>query len=321
VGRLLEGLANSPYADNTIVIMWSDHGYSLGEKMHITKFALWEASAGVHFIISDPKYPQGHGIKCQRPVNLVDIYPTVCARLGLSLPSPRITGHDLSALLADPRAPWNIPSLCTDDYTNSNMVAMDRFKLIRYKGDSGDSELYDHDNDPDEYHNLIGNPAYAADEAEMFGILETALAEGTFPNEQEWSIESWRHGNWNTSANAGDAADAADPDGDGWDNFREFALLGNPLVASPELTNAISFTIEGTEAAYRFPFRDAPDSVGYEVGQTTNLTVGWSTLWNSATDDLAAVTESDHGNGTRNLRVGVPTDQPARFLRLNITAP
>lgn len=321
VGRLLEGLANSPYADNTIVILWSDHGYHLGEKMHVTKFALWEDSAGVHFIIKDPKYPQGFGIKCQRPVNLSDIYPTVCARVGLPLPDPRITGHDLAPLLADPRTPWNIPSLCTDDYTNSNMIAMDRFKLIRYKGDSSDAELYDHDADPDEYHNLIGNPAYAAEQADMFNILDIAVEEGTFPNERQWSIGSWRHGYWGRSTNAGDAADGADPDGDGWNNFREFALLGNPLVASPELTNAISFAVEGGEAVYRFPFRDAPGSVGYEVDETTDLMDGFTNLWDSASDSVDDVTETDHGNGTRNLRVGMLADQPKRFMQLKIIEP
>jgi len=318
VARLLEGLANSPYADNTIVIFWSDHGYHLGEKMHLTKFTLWEDGAGVHFIIRDPKYSGSAGDQCQRPVNLIDIYPTVCERLGLPLPDPRITGHDLSPLLADPRSPWNIPSLCADEATNGNMIAMARFKFICYNGDSNDAELYDHDAGPAESTNLMGNPAYAVEQAEMLELLDIALAEGTFPAERQWSLESWRHSYWNISGNIGDAADSANPDGDDWVSFQEFALLGNPLEASPELANAFSFVIEGDEAAYRFPYRDAPGSVGYKVGQTTNLIVGWSNLWNSATDSVDDVTEVDHGNGTRNLRVGVPIDQSTKFLQLTI---
>jgi len=321
VGRLLEGLENSPYANNTIVILWSDHGYHLGEKMHLTKFALWEDSAGVHFIVRDPKYVQSAGIKCQRPVNLVDIYPTLCARLGFPTSDPNITGHDLSPLLADPMSPWNIPSLCSDESVSNNMIAMDRFKLIRYQGNASDAELYDHDADPDEYHNLIGDPAYTNEQAEMLNLLDIALAEGTFPAEQEWSLENWRHAYWNHSSNTNDAADDADPDGDGRNNFEEFALLGNPLVASPELTNAITFTIEGGEAAYRFPFRDAPGNVGYAVDQATNLSAGFSNLWNSAADSVDDVTETDHGNGTRNLRVGMPTDRPASFMQLKIVKP
>jgi len=320
VGRLLEGLENSPYADNTIVILWSDHGYHLGEKMHITKFALWEDSAGVHFVIRDPKYPESSGIKCQRPVNLVDIYPTVCARAALPLPDPRITGHDLGPLQADPRAPWNIPSLCTDNTIDSNMVAMDRFKLIRYKGDNSDAELYDRDADPDEYHNLLGNPAYAAKQAEMFDLLGIAIAEGTFPAEQEWSLESWRHGYFGVSTNAGAGADDADPDGDGQANFWESALLRNPLVAEPWSFHAPTFEIEGGGGAFRFPLRETGGDVFYDILVSGDMG-SWNTFWTSETDDINASTEFDHGNGTRDMKIAIPITDPHEFLRLRTRKP
>jgi hypothetical protein len=159
------------------------------------------------------------------------------------------------------------------------------------------------------------------EEADMFSLLDTALAQGVFPNARQWGIENWRHSYWNASGDSGDGANDADPDGDGWDNFSEFALLGDPLISSPELSNAVSFVVHGGELSCRFPFRDAPDSVAYGVKETTDMTEGWSNLWHSASNSVAEVTETDYGNGTRRLRVSVPTDPAARFMKFQIVQP
>src|SRR3546814_12608320 len=76
VGKILDALESSPYADNTIIVLWSDHGYHLGEKQHWEKFALWEKTTHVPFIIVAPGITRPGSI-CSQPVSLVDIYPTL----------------------------------------------------------------------------------------------------------------------------------------------------------------------------------------------------------------------------------------------------
>ena len=179
VGRVLDGLENSPYKDNTMVILWSDHGYHLGEKLHITKFALWDDAAQVNFLIKDPRNPQSAGKRCYRPVSLVDIYPTVMNLAGLDLPSERITGHDLTHLLEDPFSQRVAPAQSTHGRIDNNMIRTEQFKLIQYEDQS--RELYDLVKDPDEYENLAGKPEHAKTESAMSELQAIAIAEGEYP--------------------------------------------------------------------------------------------------------------------------------------------
>ena len=82
LGRVLDALQTSPYASNTIIVFYSDHGYHLGEKLRWSKVSLWERSTRVPFIISVPGGLKGR--RCARPVELLNIYPTLVEMCGLS---------------------------------------------------------------------------------------------------------------------------------------------------------------------------------------------------------------------------------------------
>lgn len=183
IGRLLDGLDNSKYADNTMVVLWSDHGYHLGEKMHVTKFTLWEDATRVCFIIKDPNNPKSAGKECTRPVSLMDIYPTIVNFAGLKLPDERITGRDLTPLLENPSKEWGIPAHTSYNTAESHMIRGDRFKLIRYKGDDSQIELYDLEKDAEEYYNLANDQKYKAILDSMKIIMEIAINESLFANE------------------------------------------------------------------------------------------------------------------------------------------
>jgi len=178
VGRILDGLENSPYADNTMVILWSDHGYALGEKLHVTKFALWDSANRVNLFIKDPRNPQGAGQKCFSPVSLIDLYPTVVAMAGLDLPDPRITGHDLSPLLKKPGAKWRVSAQSTYSSVDNNMIRNARYKLIQYE--NGSREVYDMRRDPEEIKNLAGKRSARKAEAQLDKLHTIAIEEGTY---------------------------------------------------------------------------------------------------------------------------------------------
>ena len=155
VGRILDALDASPHAENTIIVLWSDHGYHLGEKEHWEKFALWEKTNHVPFIMVAPGVTRP-GTRCERPVSLVDIYPTLIELCGLS-PKPELDGVSLVPLLRKPGAEWERPALMT--YMRGNHAVCDgRWRFIRYS--DGTEELYDRETDPHEWRNLAGGGEY-----------------------------------------------------------------------------------------------------------------------------------------------------------------
>jgi arylsulfatase A-like enzyme len=157
VGRLLDALAAGPHAKNTLVVLWSDHGWHLGEKEHWHKMTLWERSTRVPFLLAGPGIPAGG--RCERPVGLIDIYPTLVDLCGLKPPSQKLDGTSLTPLLKNPAAKWNRPALTT--YLRGNHTLRDeRWRYIRYA--TGGEELYDHQTDPHEWTNLAADPAHAA---------------------------------------------------------------------------------------------------------------------------------------------------------------
>ncbi|MDQ3621593.1 MAG: sulfatase [Verrucomicrobiota bacterium] len=162
VGRLLDGLEASAYRDNTIVCLWSDHGWSLGEKSHWRKFALWEEPARTVFVWKAPGVAQPGGV-CGRPVDYSCVYPTVCALTGLPLPA-HLDGRDITPLLKNPQAEWEVPALTTQGFKN-HAVRSEDWRYIRYA--NGDEELYDEAADPLEYTNLAGHTEHAARKAEL----------------------------------------------------------------------------------------------------------------------------------------------------------
>jgi len=149
VGRLLDALDRSPYADNTIVVLWSDHGMHIGEKNHWEKFTLWEESTRVPLIVVAPGVSKS-AARCDRPASLLDIYPTLIELCGLP-PAEGIEGISLVPLLRDPTAARKQPAIITWGL-NNHAVRTDRWRYIRYH--NGDEELYDHQTDANEFTNL-----------------------------------------------------------------------------------------------------------------------------------------------------------------------
>ncbi len=156
IGRVIEALDQSDHADNTIIVLWSDHGQHLGEKKHWRKQALWEESTRVPLFIAYPGM-QKTGLRNDSPVSLLDIYPTLSALAGL--PEQDLDGKNLTALLDDPEAERGRPVLTTRYHQNHAVCSQD-WRYIRYR--DGSEELYDHRVDPLEHTNLAADPAHAS---------------------------------------------------------------------------------------------------------------------------------------------------------------
>lgn len=155
VGKLLDGLEKSGRLENTIIVLWSDHGFHVGEKDHIEKFALWEKSNRIPFLIVAPGVTKP-GTVCDRPVDLTALYPTLLDLAGLP-EDPACDGFSLRPLLENPEAEWDLPALMSYQRGN-HAVRSDRWRYISYA--DGTEELYDHDNDPHEWTNLAQDPQW-----------------------------------------------------------------------------------------------------------------------------------------------------------------
>jgi len=166
VGRLIDALEKSPEKDNTIICLWSDHGWSLGEKEHWRKFALWEEPTRTVLIWRAPGVTPA-GVRCDRPVDYSSIYPTTLALAGITIPS-HAEGKDVSSLLRDPASVWSQPAITTYGRGN-HAVRSDDWRYIRYA--NGDEELYHDAKDPLEYVNLATKPELAAKKAELASFL------------------------------------------------------------------------------------------------------------------------------------------------------
>ncbi|MGI9473693.1 MAG: sulfatase [Rubripirellula sp.] len=155
IGRVLDALDRSPRRDQTLIVLWSDHGFHLGEKDHLEKFALWEKSNHIPFIIVAPGITKPGSI-CRQPVDMMVLYPTLLELCGLS-PDPDCDGMSVVPLLRDPNHTWNTPALMTYGRGN-HAVRSDRWRYIRYE--NGTQELYDHQSDPNEWNNLAESPEW-----------------------------------------------------------------------------------------------------------------------------------------------------------------
>ncbi|MFP6905874.1 MAG: sulfatase [Verrucomicrobiota bacterium] len=154
VGRVLDALEAGPHAKNTVIVLFSDHGYHLGEKDRVSKHSLWEESTRVPLIIAKP----GREAKRSRhPVGLIDLYPTLLELCKLP-PRPELEGQSLAGIIDGDEAKWRFATLTT--YARGNhALRSTRYRYIRCE--DGSEELYDHDKDPMEWTNLAGHPEYA----------------------------------------------------------------------------------------------------------------------------------------------------------------
>ncbi len=161
LGVIFDALEKSDVGENTIVMIWGDHGWHLAEKMHYGKTWLWEESARVPFIVSVPGVTPS-GAVCDRVVNLLDMYPTLIDLCDLPK-NPANEGHSFARLLADPSMAWDHPTLTTYKYMNHS-ITDGRYRYTWYGGQKGDGteELYDHSTDPMEHKNLAASSKHKA---------------------------------------------------------------------------------------------------------------------------------------------------------------
>jgi arylsulfatase A-like enzyme len=153
LGELLDALEQSGRADNTIIVLWSDHGWHLGEKERWRKQTLWRESTRVPFIVVAPGVTKA-GSKTAATVSLLDIYPTLVELAGLDIPA-HPEGVSLVPLIENPATEWNHAAISTSGFGN-HAVSTDRYRYIQYSDDT--EELYDLDSDPNEWHNLADDP-------------------------------------------------------------------------------------------------------------------------------------------------------------------
>ncbi|MBT5167969.1 MAG: sulfatase [Opitutales bacterium] len=191
LGKVLTALSDSEYADNTVVVLWSDHGQHMGEKKHWRKQSLWEESTQVPLFFSVPGQ-KTKGKVSKRVVSLLDVYPTLVELCGLP-EADRLEGQSLGPLIRNPNKKWDKPVLSTWYYGN-HAVRSERYRYIRYR--DGGEELYDHRNDPGEFTNLAQNPEYAgviADHRKSLPQTEV-LPAGTSdwkPDKLDRRVENW----------------------------------------------------------------------------------------------------------------------------------
>ena len=155
LGHLLDALEQSGRASNTIIVLWSDHGFHLGEKERWRKETLWRDATHVPLIIVAPGVTTP-GSRTDEAVSLVDLYPTVVELAGLEMPA-HPEGTSLVPLLKEPDLAWDRAAVSTNQFGN-HAVSSDRYRYLRYS--DGSEELYDIEADPHEWNNLAGDPKY-----------------------------------------------------------------------------------------------------------------------------------------------------------------
>lgn len=173
MGRVLDALETSPYADDTIVVLWSDHGYHHGEKGDWGKHTLWERTSNVPFIWAGPGVSEG--AKSDVTVSLIDLYPTLVEMCDLPKPSQELEGTSIAATLAEPNASKDrdvfLPYMEPGEFAIINRD----WRYIRY-GEDGE-ELYDLKSDPNEWDNLATRPEQADRIKAMRALAPETFAE------------------------------------------------------------------------------------------------------------------------------------------------
>lgn len=161
IGRLLDALERSGHSKNTVIVLWSDHGWHLGEKLITGKNTLWDRGTKVPLIFAGPGVVSG--ARCNRPAELLDIYPTLSDLCGLQAPAG-LEGHSLVPQLKDASAPREWPAITTHNAGNHGIRTED-WRYIRYA--DGSEELYDMRRDPNEWTNLASDPQHAVTKATL----------------------------------------------------------------------------------------------------------------------------------------------------------
>jgi arylsulfatase A-like enzyme len=168
IGQVLDALEKSPHAKNTVVVLWSDHGYRLGEKGTFAKVCLWDRATRAPLIFAGPGIPENANVPV--PVELFSVYPTLAELCGLGVPSG-VEARSLRPLLVNPREKWPYPALTTWG-RNNHAVKTSAYRYIRYE--DGAEELYALKTDPNEWHNVAGQKKYIKVKEQLRKYLPTS---------------------------------------------------------------------------------------------------------------------------------------------------
>lgn len=156
IGRVLDALDQTGHGKDTLVVLWSDNGWHLGEKGITGKNTLWDPGTRVPLIFAGPGVAPGG--RCTQPAELLDIFPTLVELCGLP-PRKDLEGHSLVPQLRDARTPRPWPAITTHNQNNHG-IRSEHFRYIRYA--DGSEEFYDYRSDPHEWTNVVRDPRYAA---------------------------------------------------------------------------------------------------------------------------------------------------------------
>jgi iduronate 2-sulfatase len=177
IGKVLAELDRLGLADNTIVVLWGDHGWNLGDHTLWCKHCTFESAMRIPLIIRAPGYPAGQVTAAL--TETIDLYPTLCALTGLPIPTT-VEGKSLIPLLRQPQSPWK--DAAVGRFSNGDTIRTDRYRYSEYHDKNGTYQarmLYDHTNDPLENNNLAEDPSMApvvADLAEKLHATARATA-------------------------------------------------------------------------------------------------------------------------------------------------
>lgn len=177
IGIVLDGLENSPHAENTIVIIWGDHGWHLGEKLRYRKATLWSEATRSPLMIRVPGKTTQQ--ECNRAVNLIDIYPTLIELCGLP-DRDVLDGRSLLPLLNDAAREW-YPTL-TISGPGEVSVHDERWNYVERR--NGIRELYDLESDPLEWNNLASSPEHVNEKERLSAYVPRTFADATAVSKQ-----------------------------------------------------------------------------------------------------------------------------------------
>ena len=142
-------------SEKTVIVLWGDHGFHIGEKNHFSTVALWPEATRTPLIIRAPGISTPN-TRSKRPVGLVDLYPTLVELAGLPL-RDGLDGRSLAPLVRNPQMEWPYPAIVT--HRRSHAIRTEQHHYIRYE--DGSEELYDIAADPESWKNLAFDPKYA----------------------------------------------------------------------------------------------------------------------------------------------------------------
>ena len=213
LGHVLDALEKGPNARDTIVVLWSDHGWHLGEKQHWQKFTVWRVCTRVPLIVRVPEGTRGlpQGTKpgtCSKAVSLLSLAPTLLELAGL--PSSKVhDGPSILPLLANPNKDWPHAAITYLETPGSFGLSRGNWRYIRYI--EGGEELYDVKTDPYEWRNLAGQKKYLETLERLRALAPKKFVELVKPKVDTLPALKWK-------PLAGDAkAPPSKPDGNPFD--------------------------------------------------------------------------------------------------------